>query len=79
MQISRRGLSEALVLLTLQVLDDPSQTVSMGGDQHPLSLLDLRSDLLVPEGQRPCNGVLKALTGWKLVVSQVCITTILQT
>lgn len=63
---------------TLQVLNNPPQTVSMGSDEHPLSLFDLRGDLLVPEGQRPCDGVFKALAGRKLVLSQVCIATVLQ-
>lgn len=63
---------------TLQVLNDPPQTVSMGCDEHPLSLFDLRGDLLVPVWQRPCDGVLKALAGRKLVVCQVCIATILR-
>lgn len=63
---------------TLQVLNNPPQAVSMGSDEHPLSLFDLRGDLLVPVGQRPCDGVLKALAGRKLVLGQVCIATILQ-
>lgn len=48
---------------TLQVLDDPPQTVSMGSDEHLLPLFDLRGDLVVPVGQRPSDGVLKALAG----------------
>lgn len=63
---------------TLQVFDNPPQAVSMGCDEHPLPLLDLRGDLLVPEGQRSCDGVLKALAGGKLLLSQVGIATILE-
>lgn len=63
---------------TLQVLNNPSQTVSMSSDEHSLPLFDLRGDLFIPEGQRPRDGVLQALAGRKLVLSQVCIATILQ-
>ena len=63
---------------TLQVLNNPPQTVSMGSDEHPLSLFDFRGDLFVPEGQCPCDGILKALAGRELVLGQVCIATILQ-
>lgn len=63
---------------TLQVLNNPPQAVSMGSDEHSLALFDLRRDLVVPEGQCPCDGVLKALAGRKLVLGQVCIATILQ-
>lgn len=71
-------MKKLLTPLTLQVLDNPPQTVSMGSDEHPLSLFDLRGDLLVPEGQRPRDGVLQAFAGWKLVLSQVCIAAILK-
>lgn len=60
------------------MLNNPPQTVSMGGNEHPLSLFDLRGNLLIPVWQRPCDGVLQALAGRKLVLSQVCIATILQ-
>lgn len=50
-------------LLTLQVLYDAPQAVSMRSDEHSLPLFDLRGDLLVPERQRTCDCVLKALTG----------------
>lgn len=60
------------------MLNNPPQTVSMGSNEHPLPLFDLRGDLLVPERQRPCDGVLEALAGRKLVLGQVCIATVLQ-
>lgn len=63
---------------TFQMLNNPPETVSMGSDEHPLPLFDLRGDLLIPEGQRPCNGVFKALAWRELVLSQICIATILQ-
>lgn len=63
---------------TLQVLDDAPQTVAVSGDEHPLSLFDLRGDLLIPVWQCPCDCVLKALARRKLIFGQVCIATILQ-
>lgn len=62
---------------TLQVLHDAPQTVSVSSDEHSLPPLDLRGDLVVPEGQCSCDGVLQALTGRKLVVSQVGVAAIL--
>lgn len=43
---------------TLQVLDNSPQAVSMGSDEHSLSLFDLRGNLLIPEGQSSRNGIL---------------------
>lgn len=62
---------------TLEVLYDPPQTVSMCSNEHPLSFFDFWGNLLIPVWQRPCNGVFKALAGRELVLSQVCIATIL--
>lgn len=49
----------------------------MGSNQHPLAIFNLWNNLFVPVGQRPGNGVLEALTGWKLIVCQVGITSVL--
>lgn len=54
--------------LTLKMLDNATETVAMGSNQHPLSVFDLWNNLIVPEGQCSSNGVLQALTGWKLIV-----------
>lgn len=64
--------------LTLKVLHDASQAVAVGSNQHPLSLFDLRNNLLIPEGQRSGDGVLQALTAGELVLSQVSIAAVLQ-
>lgn len=64
--------------LTLQMLHDASETVAMGSDQHPLSLLDLRNNLFVPERQRPGDGVLEALTAGELLLAQLAVTPILE-
>lgn len=66
------------LLLTLQVLDNATETVAMGSNQHPLSFFDLWHDLLVPERKCPSNGVLKTLTARELVLCQVSITSVLQ-
>lgn len=63
--------------LTLEVLHDAPQTVSMSSDQDPLSLLDLRYNLFVPERESPGNGVLKAFTAGELVLCQISVTPIL--
>lgn len=63
--------------LTLEVLHNAPQTVSMGSDQDPLSLLNLRYNLFVPERKSPGNGVLKAFTAGELVLCQISITPIL--
>lgn len=59
------------------MLNNPPQTVSMGGNEHPLSLFYLWGNLLVPVWQCPCDGVFETLAGRKLVLSQVCIAAIL--
>lgn len=64
--------------LTFQVLDDAAQAVAMGSDEHPLASLDLGGDLLIPEGQRPGNGVLQAFTGGQLPRLQPCVPAVLE-
>ena len=46
------------LVLTLQVFDDPPETIAVGGNEHPLAIFDLGDDLLVPEGQSASDGVL---------------------
>lgn len=60
------------------MLDNASETVAVGGDENPLPVLDLGHDFIVPEGQRPGNSVLQALTGRQLILRQVPIATVLQ-
>lgn len=60
------------------MLHDASETVAVGSNQHPLSLFDLGNDLLIPEGQRPGDGVFQTLTAGELVLGQVGITAVLQ-
>lgn len=60
------------------MLHDASKAVAVGSDQHPLSLFDLRNNLLIPEGQRSSDGVLQTLTAGELVLSQVGIAAVLQ-
>ena len=72
------GLKVSALSLTLKVLDDASETVAMGSNQHPLSFFDLRNDLFVPERQSPGDGVLETLTAGKLVLCQVGVTAVLQ-
>lgn len=67
-----------LIYLTLKMLDDASETVAVSSDQHPLSLFDLWDNLFVPVRQSPGDGVLKTLTGGKLVLRQVGITSVLE-
>lgn len=64
--------------LTLEMLHNASQAVAVGSDQHPLSLFDLRNNLLIPEGQCSSDGVLQTLTAGELVLSQVSIAAVLQ-
>lgn len=64
--------------LTLEMLDNAPETVAMGSNQHPFSLFDLWNDFVVPERQRPGDGVLETLTGWKLVIREVSITPVLE-
>lgn len=64
---------------TLKMLHDPPQTISMGSNEDPLPLLDLRGDYIVPVWQRPGDGVFEALTGRKLLLSQVRIAAVLRT
>lgn len=63
--------------LTFQVLDDSPQAVPVGCNEHSLASLDLRGDLIIPEGQGPCNGVLEALTRGQFPSFQACIPTLL--
>lgn len=49
----------------------------MGCNEHPLAILNLRGNLLIPEGQGPGNGVLEALTRRQLPRLQGYITPIL--
>lgn len=53
-------------VLTLQVLDDATETVAMGCDDDVLASFDLWNDDIVPVGQCACNGVLQALAGGQL-------------
>lgn len=61
------------VCLTFQVLDDAAQAIAMGCDEHSLAGLDLRGDLLIPEGQGPGDGVLETLTRGQLPRLQACV------
>ncbi len=47
------------VMLTLQVLDDATEAVAVGGDDNVLSRLDYRGDDVIPERQGAGNGVLQ--------------------
>lgn len=60
------------------MLHNASETVAVGGNQHPLSFFNLGNDLLIPEGQRPGDGVLQTLTAGELVLGQVGVTAVLQ-
>ena len=62
---------------TLKVLDDASEAVAVGSDEDPPALFDLGYNFVVPEGQRPGDGVLQALARRKLVLRQVAIATVL--
>lgn len=53
---------------TFQVLDNAPETVAVGSDQDPLALLDLRDDLLIPEGQGAGDRVLQAFARGQLVL-----------
>lgn len=64
--------------LTLEMLDDASETVAMSSNQHPLSVFDLWNNLFIPERQCPGDGVLQTLTGGQLVLRQVGVTPVLQ-
>lgn len=59
--------------LTLQVLDDASQAVSVGGDDDVLARLDLGGDDVVPEGKRAGDGVLQRLAGGQLTGLQALV------
>lgn len=59
--------------LTLQVLDDAPQAVSVGGDDDVLARLDLGSDDVVPERQRAGNGILERLAGGQLTRLQALV------
>lgn len=59
--------------LTLQVLDDASQAVSVGGDDDVLARLDLRGDDVVPERQRAGDGILERLAGGQLTCLQALV------
>lgn len=44
-------------MLTLQVFDDATEAVAVGGDDNVLPSFDLRSDDVIPERQGAGNGV----------------------
>lgn len=46
-------------MLTLQVLDDATEAVAVGGDDNVLSRLDFRGDDVIPERQGAGDGVLQ--------------------
>ena len=48
------------------MLDDATETVAVGSDNHVLAGLDLGSDDVVPVGQGAGDGVLQGLTGGQL-------------
>lgn len=60
------------------MLDNAPETVAMGSNQHPLSLLDLWNYLFIPERKCPGNSVLKTLAAGELVLCQVTIPPVLQ-
>lgn len=59
--------------LTVQVLDDATETVAVGSDDDVLPGLDFRGDDLVPEGQGAGDGVLQGLAGGQLTWLQVLV------
>lgn len=59
--------------LTIQVLDDATETVAVGSDDDVFSSFDFRGDDVVPEGQRAGDGVLQGLAGWELTWLQVLV------
>lgn len=65
-------------MLTLKVLDNATETVAMGSNQHPLPFFDLWSYFIIPKRKSPSNGVFQTLTTWKLVFCQISITSVLQ-
>ena len=48
------------------MLDDATETVAVGSDDHVLAGLDLGGDDVVPVGQGAGDGVLQGLTGGQL-------------
>lgn len=76
--LSRDHGSRQFLLLTLKMLDNAPEAIAMGSDKNPLALFDLGHNLVVPVGQCPGDGILQALTGRKLLLRQVAITTVLK-
>lgn len=60
------------------MLDNASETVSVGSNEHSLASLDLGDNLLIPEGQGSGDGVLEALTSRQLSGLQACIAALLE-
>lgn len=60
--------------LTLKMLDDAAETVSVGSNEHILSCLDFRDDDFIPERQRAGDGVLQRLTGGEFSKLQILVT-----
>lgn len=65
--------------LTFQMFHNAPKAVPMGCNKHSLASLNLRCDLLIPEGQGPGNGVLETFTGRQLLRLQACIAAVLGT
>lgn len=59
--------------LTIQVLDNATETVAVGSDNDVLSRLDFRADDFVPEGQGAGDGVFQGLAGGQLTWLQVLV------
>lgn len=59
--------------LTIQVLDNATETVAMGSDNDVLSSLDFRADDVVPERQGAGDGVFQGLAGGELTWLQVLV------
>lgn len=60
------------------MLNNATETIAMGSNDHPLAFLDLWNNFLIPEGQSPSNCVFQALTGRQLVFSEISIAAILE-
>lgn len=59
------------------MLNDATETIAMGSNEHSLAFLNLWNNFLIPEGQSPSNGIFQALTGRQLIFSEVSIAAIL--
>lgn len=59
--------------LTIQVLDDATETVAVGSNDDVLPGLDFRGDDFVPERQGAGDGVLQRLAGGELTWLQVLV------